>query len=326
MWDNNTFIRTEMDALEEYMMLKFPPKGGILNEVSKKTINAGGKRLRPVLVILSAMFGDYSREKIFPVAAAIETLHSATLVHDDIIDNAETRRGQPSVSAKHGINLAVYAGDYLLVKSIMMLSEAGLPAEKLKDVARALEMMCIGEVDQYLGRHRLPTVREYLKRITRKTGILLSASCALGAFTSGCSDEEVKLLGKFGMCFGTAFQIRDDLLDIESTDADKIIHGKPVVKDLKEGVVTMPVIFAASRDPLIRKQLLTFFNGGGDALKLVSSIIAAGGTADARRVKNRYINKCLDILKALPQTEHRRALEEVVLWLGDGSAVSAAVV
>ncbi|PKM90843.1 MAG: polyprenyl synthetase family protein [Firmicutes bacterium HGW-Firmicutes-12] len=324
MLESYSFINNELEALEAYLMEKFPQKGGILTEASQKTINAGGKRLRPILAILSGMFGEYSRDKIIPLAAALETLHSATLVHDDIIDNAETRRGQPSVSAKHGINLAVYAGDYMLVKAVMMLSEAGLPAEKLKEVAQALESMCVGEVEQYLGRNKVPTVREYLKRIMRKTGILLSASCSLGAFSAGCSEEQVKVLGRFGMYFGTAFQIRDDLLDIEPSEFDKDKIGKPVIRDLKEGVITLPVILAAYRNTSVRKQLESFFSGQGDVASLIPAIVAAGGPAESRRIKNRYINKCLGLLEGLPDTKQRRAMEEAVLWLGDSSFTATA--
>lgn len=316
MWDKYPFIKEEMTALENYIIEQFPKKSVFLDGVSQSVVNSGGKRLRPVLAILSSMFGSYSRDKVFPVAAAIETLHAATLVHDDIIDNAETRRGMPSVSAKHGINLAVYTGDYMLVKSILMLTEAGLPPEKMRGVAQALEAMCLGEVEQYMGRHKIPTTREYLRRITRKTGILLSASCAMGAYSSGCSDNHVKLLGRFGMYFGTAFQIRDDLLDIES-DTPEV--GKPVVNDLKEGVITIPVICAASRNELVKKQLKNYFNGIGDVKNLISAILDAGGAADARKLKERYIEKCLNLLQHFPETEHRQALEEVVLWMWDDS-------
>lgn len=315
MWDKYPFIEAEVAALEAYILEKFPREGGFLDVASKNIINSGGKRLRPVLAILSAMFGEYSRAKVFPVAAALETLHTATLVHDDIIDNAETRRGQPSVSAKHGINMAVYTGDYLLVKAVMLLAEAGLPAEKLKEVAKALQTICLGEVEQYLGRHRMPTPREYLKRIMRKTGILLSASCALGAFATGCTDEQVKLLGRFGMYYGAAFQIRDDLLDIESTNASDPAVGKPIINDLKEGIITLPVIYAVRRDEKLSLQLKDFLEGAGDARNIVASVLKSGGTDEARRLKDRYVTKCLKLLKKLPPTDQRLALEESVLWL-----------
>ncbi|MDX9871619.1 MAG: polyprenyl synthetase family protein [Clostridia bacterium] len=316
MWEKYPFIHSELEAVDAYLAAKFPKQGGVLSNLTKKSLQAGGKKLRPVLAIISGMFGDYSREKLIPLAAALETLHTATLVHDDIIDNADTRRGQPTVAAKHGINLAVYAGDYLLVKAVLMLSEAGLPPEKMRDIALALEAMCVGEVDQYLGRNRIPSMRAYLKRIMRKTGILLSASCALGAFAADCSEQQVKALGKFGMYFGTAFQIRDDLLDLDAAHDASGKIGKPVIRDLQEGVITLPVIFAAYRNAGVKKQLETFFNGrGGEAAKLAQAVVKAGGAEESQRIQQKYIQKCLKLLKGFPQTEHRQALEEAVLWL-----------
>lgn len=313
MWEKTPIIRNELSALESYMGEKFPRKNSFLDEVSQKIFSSGGKRLRPALTILSSMFGSYSREKVFPVAAAIETLHTATLVHDDIVDQAKTRRGQPTVSNRHGVSLAVYTGDYLLIKSVLLLAEAGLPADKLHEAARALEAICLGEVDQYFGRNRIPSFREYLKRVMKKTGVLLAASCALGAYTSGCSEEQTKILARFGMYFGVAFQIRDDLMDIESTDENEA--GKPVIHDLKEGFVTLPAILAASRNESVRKQLETYFVKGGDLKILVTGIILAGGAQEARRLKERYTQKCFGLLKSLPEGEKREALEEAVRWL-----------
>jgi heptaprenyl diphosphate synthase len=112
LWDNYNFIKEELNVFESYIKSKLPRRSGFLNEISRETILSGGKRLRPALVVLSGMTGKYEREKVFPIAAAIEILHTATLVHDDIIDNAKTRRGHPTVSEKHSINIAGYTGDF----------------------------------------------------------------------------------------------------------------------------------------------------------------------------------------------------------------------
>lgn len=314
MWEKYPVIREELAALETYLIEKFPQKGGFLDEVSQKMIKSGGKRIRPVLTILCAMFGTYERQKVFPVAVALETLHTATLVHDDIIDNSETRRGRVSIPAKHGIDLAVYTGDYLLVKSVLLLSEASLPGDKLEGMARALEQMCIGEVEQYIGRKSVPTIRQYLKRIMRKTGILLSSACALGAYSGGCSEEKVKLLGRFGMYFGVIFQIRDDLLDLQSADSGKRI-GKPVTRDLREGVVTLPVIYAIRNNDAVRIQLEKLFLGKGGMDKLITNIISAGGAEGAKNLIQRYGQRCLNILRQFPAANSRDALEDTVLWL-----------
>lgn len=315
MLNKHPFLQEEVYALEDYLLEQFPRKVGFLDEASRYVINAGGKRIRPMLIIIAACFGQYVREKILPVAAAIETLHTATLVHDDIIDNAPTRRGNPSLLARNGVNMAVYTGDYLLAKSLVLLAESGLPVDKLKEMGRAVEAICLGEVDQYLGRHRLANPREYLKRIMRKTGILLAASCALGAYAGGCTEEQVKLLGRFGLYFGTAYQIRDDLLDLESTDAGDPRVGKPIINDLKEGIATIPVILAARRDESFRNQVLGFLEGVGDIRSIVGGVIKVGGNEEARKLRDRYLAKCLRFLDKLPPQPAKEALEDLVDWL-----------
>ena len=304
-----------MEAFEIYIKEQFPARKGFLQEISQLMMISGGKRLRPALVILSSMLGNYERQKAFAVAAAIETLHTATLVHDDIIDRAGARRGKESVYARHGVNLAVYSGDYLLVKAVKMLSEADIPTERLKDAAHAIELICLGEVDQFLGRKRIPSFREYLRRIVRKTGILFAASCSLGALSAGRSEEEARLLARFGMYFGIAFQIRDDLIDLETVKANEGDAGKPTKHDLKEGIVTLPVVLAARHNVALRWQLNEYFSEGGDVTRIVMDILSAGGAKDARKIKQRYIEKGHRILGRFPDTESRRALAEALAWV-----------
>ena len=172
------------------------------------------------IYIIAALHGDYDRSRIFPAAASVEILHAATLVYDDIIDNAKIRRGQQTISEKHNTNLAVYTGDYLLTKSLRLLLETGLKPEKLDVLARSISLLCEGEVEQYLSKYSVVSVYQYLKRILSKTGILFSASMILGAKTAYLSDDETRRFGHFGMCFGAAFQIRDDLKDLLSEQSD----------------------------------------------------------------------------------------------------------
>jgi len=263
-------------------------------------------------LIISGMMGNYDRKKIFPAAAAIETLHTATLIHDDIIDNAKTRRGQPTISEKNGINLAVYTGDYLLANSILLLSEAGLSAERLEHLAKAAKMICVGEVNQYLNRYKLSSIGGYLRRVMKKTGILFSASCALGAHLADCSDNLVNTMGRFGMNLGVAFQIRDDIIDIEG---DEVKEGKPVVNDIREGIATLPFLVAARRADKVRMLIEGFFSGIGEAKDLLLEVVRAGGVDDALRLKNRYIGKCRSFFSIIPSSDSINALEEVLNWL-----------
>ncbi|NLT18265.1 MAG: polyprenyl synthetase family protein, partial [Clostridiales bacterium] len=241
MWSKFPVINEELTAFEEYLETVLVSRSEFLTNASKDAVLSGGKRLRPAFTILAALHGDYDRKRVFPAAASVEILHAATLVHDDIIDNAKTRRGKETLSEKHNTNLAVYTGDYLLTKSLKLLIKTGLKPEKLDVLARAITLLCEGEVDQYLNKYSVSSVYNYLKRILGKTGVLFSASMALGAKIANLSDEVARYFSRFGLSFGAAFQIRDDLLDILS---DPSKEGKPVLNDLKEGIATLPVIMA----------------------------------------------------------------------------------
>lgn len=312
MWEKVESVKHELDAFESYLEEKYSDRDSFLSKTSRDVIFSGGKRIRPALIIISGMFGDYDREKAFPVAAALETLHTATLIHDDIIDCAKTRRGELTVAEKNGINLAIYTGDYLLANSMLLLSEAGLPSEKLSYVAKAARLICTGEVDQYISKFKLTSVVSYLKRVMKKTGVLFSAACALGAYVSGCDEKTVKILAKTGMNLGVAFQIRDDILDISS---DERKEGKPVTNDLKGGIVTLPFILAAARSTDVREKINNLFNGDEEIKSIIHAAVAAGGIEDAVALKNKYVERCMSYIKALPKGTASRAMQEVLGWI-----------
>jgi heptaprenyl diphosphate synthase len=239
------------------------------------------------------------------LAAAVETLHTATLVHDDIIDNAQTRRGTPTVNADHGTNLAVYAGDFLLVKAVSFLSKAQVPYDKLTYVTNGISALCMGEVDQYYQKFNIPTFYAYLKRIMRKTGILFGAACALGANCAGLTDSQIRASARFGLYYGAAFQIADDLLDMEATQKE---IGKPAQNDLKAGIITLPALLAALKDENIREGLAELFKGDGDILTISKSILKSNGISDAKKIKMKFIQKALRQLESLPASASREML------------------
>lgn len=312
MWNKFPAIQEEMAAFEEYIEKKLASRNKFLMNASKEVVLSGGKRLRPAFAIIAALHGDYDRERTFPAAAAVEILHSATLVHDDIIDNAKIRRGQLTLSEKHNTNLAVYTGDYLLTKSLRLLLETGLRPEKLDILARSISLLCEGEVEQYLSKYTIASVYGYLKRILGKTGVLFSASMVLGAKTANLSDDAARCFGQFGMCFGAAFQIRDDLMDLLS---DQSKEGKPVLNDLKEGIATLPVIMAVRNNPDVKNQITEYFSGNGELKDILRNIISSGGVEDSEKLKSRYIEKCRKIIKEIPQNYYTNAMSEIVDWL-----------
>ena len=202
---------------------------------------AGGKRIRPALVLLAAKCGRYELTRLTPAAVAVELTHAATLVHDDVIDRAPVRRGRPTVAALLGDEPAIVVGDFYFAKAYEQAAGTAL-TEVVAILARAVMDICAGEVRQQAIRYRYHTdVDEYMRRIEAKTATLLAASCDIGALMGGLDDTKRSSLRAFGRLLGLAFQIADDVLDYEGSQ-DEI--GKPIGQDIAEGFATLPLMLA----------------------------------------------------------------------------------
>lgn len=317
MWEEYPEIAKEMKAVEEFIKNNTSSRNKLLADIAGALIGAGGKRLRPAFVVLSAKFGRYEREKILPFAGAVEILHTATLVHDDIVDRAGTRRGIPTVSQKYGMDMAVYTGDFLFTKAVLMLSK-NVSTDKLDLVGRAVKTICEGEVDQFQERYDMETsILSYLKRINKKTAILFAASCILGAQASECGDDTTKRLARFGFYFGMAFQIKDDLLDFLS---DHEASGKPVGNDLPGGVVTLPVIYALRSNSRLREIFKGYAGKKGklsiEDYRLVGEMVRASGGIEASILMlGRYIERGLRALEGLPDNSETAVLKQLLQGL-----------
>jgi heptaprenyl diphosphate synthase len=311
-WDSMPVMKAEIDALEVLLEEEFKAIG-FIQQAASRLVLGGGKRLRPALVIAAAQTGAYDRARVLPVAAALEALHTATLVHDDVIDGADTRRGMPTLHGNHGNHVAIYAGDYLLAKAVMLLSRSDLPPTELHRLDAAMESMCTGEVAQYLGRNRVPGYREYLKRIMGKTGILFAAACAAGGRSAGLDDRLTMRLWRFGMRLAAAFQMRDDLLDIEGAGS-----GKTPGRDLSDGIVTLPVLLAAANDDY-RRMLSRFFSGGSTAegaRELLETAGRMGMMEKTRQLLSAEIDRGLELLGLLPDSPGRDMLGGIARMIG----------
>lgn len=210
---------------------------------------AGGKRLRPALVLLAANLGSYPLERAEAAAMAVELLHAATLVHDDVIDRSDTRRGQPTVVATEGWEAAIVIGDHAFAKAYREASRTGDP-DIVAELAGAVMRICAGELEQQAARWTWsPSIDAYLRRIEGKTAVLLSASCRVGARVGGLDPEAVDALGRYGRSLGLAFQIADDVLDYTGTEEE---IGKPVGHDLVEGMATLPLMLTPGAAELLR--------------------------------------------------------------------------
>lgn len=220
-------------------------------------INGGGKLLRPAYCLLFSRFQDTDREKMIALAAAIETLHTATLIHDDIIDKSPTRRNQVTIQKQFGPDTAVYAGDYLFVVCFKLLAHYASSLRSIQQDSGSMEKILKGELDQMATRYQTQiTINDYLKQVSGKTGQLFALSCFVGAYESGGTTNFAKTAEKIGMNIGIAFQLLDDILDYTS-DGETL--GKPVYEDVRSGVYSAPLILAMQRDrqaflPLLAKK------------------------------------------------------------------------
>ena len=303
-------LAAELEYFEEYLMQKFTSQGYV-QKFAKEVVTNGGKRIRPALVIASAMTGDYCREKVLPMAAAIETMHAATLVHDDVIDDADTRRNRPSLHRIQGNHIAIYAGDYMLARALRMLAECELPLEETSKLAYVIEQICAGDISQYLGKNKVPGYRTYLRRISGKTGLLFAASCASGAYIGQVSEKDQKKLWHFGIRLGASFQIKDDLLDMNE---DQSIAGKPTGRDLQDGIVTLPILLSASYADY--KVLLENYLAGDKnevtTKELIKLARAKGSFEKSKQILADNLKKCRNTLDDLPDSEGKKYLYEFV--------------
>ena len=305
LFDQLPQLQAELAAVEDLLQAELRG-GNAIQQAAGALVLGGGKRLRPAMVLAAAFCGGYDPRTALPTAAAIEVLHAATLAHDDVVDEAGTRRGKPTLHHAHGNHVAIYAGDYLLAKAMKLLSRSDLPTAEVHRVSAAIETLCMGEVAQYLGRGAVPGLREYLKRILGKTGVLFAAACAIGARCGKLPDEHIDHLWKAGLRFGAAFQIRDDLLDVERDAA----AGKPTAHDLLEGVVTLPVLLAA-QDAAYRLSLEGFLHGQRDktaAVGLLERARQLGGNTQTRAMLAAQLDRGEQHLRKLPDSPGRAML------------------
>ncbi|MBB6218036.1 heptaprenyl diphosphate synthase [Anaerosolibacter carboniphilus] len=228
-----------LDQVEEVLYNTVSANGGQTQKICFDLIGAGGKRLRPLLVLNTAQCFGTLNEKVIKTAAAFELIHMASLVHDDIIDESNIRRNKPSLNAEKGNLTSVLVGDYLFAKAFEILAANQLiPSMNL--VVEAITEMCDGEIVQADNRFNFnQSVEDYYERIYKKTGALIAACCQAGAIAGGATDKEIDALKIYGTHIGYAFQIIDDILDFTG---DPVILGKPVGSDLKEGNITLPVL------------------------------------------------------------------------------------
>lgn len=306
-------LKKDMGYIEDELYRSIDTHEPLIGATSMHLLKAGGKRLRPVFVLLGGKFGTYDLERLKRVAVPLELIHSASLVHDDVIDDAETRRGQLTVKAKWDNRIAMYTGDYIYARALAMVAE--LPNPDIHRVlSKALVQMSIGEMEQIRDFFNTEqSVRNYLLRIRRKTALLIAVSCQLGAMAADASPAVGSLLYSYGYNVGMAFQIQDDILDLCGTEKQ---IGKPPGSDMRQGNITLPVIYALQQPELNRLlrdeiELIRAHEDGYSTQKAIELIKASGGLAKAEQLADRYIEKALSSLDLLPEQKVKKTLRDI---------------
>ncbi len=271
---------------------------------------SGGKMIRPAFLLLAANFGDEGdKEELIRLAAVVEMLHMATLIHDDIIDDSKMRRGVPTAQSAYGKDLSVFLGDYLFTKCFMMLSEID-DFERLQKLSRTISSICEGEILQYSNRFNTKlNYKTYLRQISFKTAALIAMSGYLGAYRSGASAKETKLIAQIGHYIGVTFQIIDDILDIDD-DFERI--GKSKFNDIKEGIITLPMIMALKKDDgtlaaLLAKEEITH----EELREIVRLVKELDGLKRAKAVAEKYKRKTFRFIDKLSDNEAKAHIRDL---------------
>lgn len=309
-------LKKDLQEIEASLFDSLQTNHPDLKKASSHLLHAGGKRIRPVFVLLAGKFGEYSFPRLKSIAVALELIHMATLVHDDVIDDAATRRGKPTVKKKWDNRIAMLAGDYIFACAQRELCQ--FQDAKVHDLlSKAMVEMCRGEIEQIRDLYRDElTLQRYLLRIKRKTALLIMVSCQLGAVVSHTNIQSQRYLKAYGYYVGMAFQMIDDVLDFTGTEK---VMGKPAGSDLKHGNVTLPVIYALNHSSEENKDIIKEYlhsKGTADNLPEVLEIIqTSGGIEYTKELAQRYLQKSLLVLKKLPSSKERTSLQKIAEFI-----------
>ena len=304
-----TAVKADFEAVNGLIRSSLSSHVPLVEEISSYLIEAGGKRLRPLLVLLSANACGYASDKHINLATVIEFLHTAMLLHDDVVDASDLRRGRKTVNAAWGNPASVLVGDFLHSRAFEMMVEIG-NMQVMEILSRATNTIAEGEVQQ-LSHVRNPDLSEpaYIEVITRKTAMLFQAASHSGAVLAGASSAHQAALRDYGLHLGLAFQLIDDVLDYEGTTADL---GKNVGDDLAEGKVTLPLIIAMRNGTddqagFIRQAIM---DGGVKNLEeMVDTVKNTGGLQYTLDLANQERDKAIGCLAGLPETDFKDAMQ-----------------
>ena len=304
-------VDTELAELERRLLDVGRGAHPTFQAAVRHLFSSPGKLLRPTLVFLSARFGTRpDREVVLNLAQSLELVHTASLVHDDIVDRADLRRNVPTVNAMWGDDPALIVGDYLFAKAYALAAVLPKP-EVIAIVAQTVFALCDGELNEVTMERRLPTEDAYLERIELKTASLYAACCQGAALLTDAEPEHVAALGAFGTNLGLAFQITDDVLDVAGDEKD---FGKTVGRDLAEGMPTLPMIYAVMDNghlPDLAKRIVATDKSEREIRELLGIIRTSPGVERARQRALGFHDAAVKALAGLPPRPERDALRDI---------------
>lgn len=315
-WDSFPQVQKDMIEINQIILKHINSVPGLLGQALEDTFAVPGKMLRPACVMLFGAFGPDATQKhddLQKIATSIETLHNATLIHDDIIDESSMRHGRPSIQTKYGKHIAVYAGDYLFALSLTLLSENAQSLHSVIADGKTMQNILVGETEQYNNTYNINiSEKEYLNQIKGKTGVLFGLACFIGAYESGIKVTKALKAKQFGEYLGQAFQLRDDILDYTTTSST---FKKPVLLDVKDGIYSGPLIFALQNDN--NNHLHELVKMGKDLTQdqlheIENLVNHLGGVERAQKLADQYTEKALASLKKhWPDNENRALIEQL---------------
>ena len=300
----------EIRKMEESFKGYFHSPVTLIPEISDHLISSGGKRFRPLLLLIASDLCGYRGDRRYPLSAVVEFIHTATLLHDDVIDHAETRRGKPSANRVWGNSASVLVGDFLYSKSFQLMSADG-DISVINLLSNTTNIMAEGEVLQLQKCGDIDiTEKECLSVIEKKTAVLISAACAVGALISRAPEAKIEAMARFGMRVGMAFQLTDDTLDYMAAEEE---FGKAIGMDLKEGKITLPLIHTLRKcSPEERKRIKKTVRDSakdGHAIGGITALISRHrGVEYALEKARTYIEEAKTYLEPFEDSQAKRAL------------------
>lgn len=300
-------IEQSLELVEAELQKATENSDKLVQQAARHLVDAGGKRVRPVLTLLTSLLGDGSTKDVVDAAAVVELTHLATLYHDDVMDDAPTRRGVPTAQHVYGNSVAILVGDLLLARASRIGVALGIEAIDLQ--AKTFERLCIGQLNETIGpKDSDDPIAHYIQVLADKTGSLIAASATLGAMLGNAPSEYLQPLSEFGEKVGVAFQLIDDVIDISEAGPS----GKTPGTDLRAGVPTLPVLLLRNKTDEVSKKLLTEIDGdltSDESLSRVVKQLREHEVADeAYQEAIRWANEAIASIDCLPDGQTKRAL------------------